>query len=208
MRVLIFGAHPDDIEIGVGGTAAKYVKNGHEVLGVVVTVPNNKDTRKKEAEQAAKILGIELMNLDIDPNELSYSRRLVRKFDSIISSYNPDIIFTHWHHDSHQDHVSISKATVGATRKNKCPVYMYEQNIPGGIVPHGFRAQMYVDISSEIDLKIESTLAHVSQVKEDKKNWISGIEGRASYRGFQLGVDYAEAFEVIKDILKIEKFDN
>lgn len=204
MKVLIIGAHPDDIDIGVGGTAAKYIKHGHEVLGVVVTVPNNNDRRKKEAEQAAKILGIELRNLDIDPNELSYSRRLVLEFDNIISSYNPDIVFTHWHHDSHQDHVAISKATVGSTRKNKCSVYMYEQTIPGGIVPHGFRPQMYVDISSEIDLKIESTLAHSSQVKDDKKSWVGGIKGRAGYRGFQMGVDYAEAFEVIKTIMIIE----
>lgn len=200
MKILAFGAHPDDIEIGVGGTLIKYSKKGYEVLSVIVTIPYSKEIRRKEAEKAFKILGVELLIMDLDPNEIVFSRKLVKEFDAVINNFSPDIIYTHWNHDSHQDHVGVSNATIAATRKNDTSLYMYEQTVPGGIVPHGFKTQMFVDISDVIDQKIESTLANESQVKENTKQWVDGIKGRAMYRGRQINVEYAEAFEVVREI--------
>ena len=80
---------------------------------------------------------------------------------------------------------------------------MYEQAIPSGITPFGFKPNMFVDISDVIDKKIESVLAHQSQVKNFSKEWIDGIKGRAKYWGYQINVQYAETFEVIKYIKKI-----
>ncbi len=203
MKILAFGAHPDDIEIGVGGVLRKYVEKGEEVLSVIVTIPNNKEIRWKEAEKAANILGVELLILDLDPNDIIFSREIVKKFDYLVNDFRPDIVFTHWNHDSHQDHVGVSNSVIAATRKNECSLYMYEQTVPGGIVPYGFRTQMFVDVSDVIDKKIESTLAHKSQVRENVKQWVDGIKGRALYRGRQINVECAEAFEVVRDIRKI-----
>ncbi|MDD2439246.1 MAG: PIG-L family deacetylase [Methanosarcinaceae archaeon] len=203
MRVLSLGAHPDDIEIGMGGTLAKYSKKGHEVLMLIATVPNKKEMRIKESEKAARILGAELNILNINPEKLVFSRELVRELDKVMSDFCPDVVFTHWVHDSHQDHVSIAKATIASTRKNGYSVYMYEQTIPGGIVPYCFRPQMYVDISDVIELKKESVIAHKSQLDVNNEWWLYGIEGRATYRGYQIRSKYAESFEIIKDILKI-----
>lgn len=203
MKILAFGAHPDDLEIGVGGVLRKYVEKGHEVHSIIVTIPNNKEIRWKEAEKAASTLGVKLSILDIEPNDIVFSRNLVKECDRVISDFRPDAVFTHWNHDSHQDHVSVSNSVIAASRKNEFSLYMYEQTVPGGIVPYGFRTQMFVDISDVMDKKIESTLAHESQVREDVKQWVDGIKGRALYRGRQINVEYAEAFEVVKDIRKI-----
>lgn len=203
MKILAFGAHPDDIEIGVGGTLRKYVSRGYDVLSVIVTIPNNDDIRSKEAEKSAKILGTELLILDLEPNEIVFSRKMVKEFDRIVNNFSPDIVFTHWNHDSHQDHVGVSNSTIAATRKNDSSLYMYEQTVPGGVVPYGFRTQMFVDISDVIDKKIESTLAHESQVRGNTKLWSDGINGRAMYRGRQISVEYAEAFEVVREIKRI-----
>lgn len=204
MKVLAFGAHPDDIEVGMGGTIVQYAKNRYDVLMVTALIPNIKEERWKEAEKAAKILGAELIILDIEPDEMIFSRELVHRFDEVIRKYSPDIVYTHWNHDSHQDHVAVANAVIASTRKNKCSLYMYEQTIPGGIVPYCFRTQSFVVISEVMDIKINSIMAHKSQVKINNEWWLHGVKGRAMYRGYQINVKYAEAFEVVKEIKRID----
>ena len=80
---------------------------------------------------------------------------------------------------------------------------MYEQTIPGGIAPYGFRTQSFVNISDVVDTKINSVMAHKSQLKMNNEWWLYGIKGRAMYRGYQISVKYAEAFEVVKEIREI-----
>lgn len=203
MDIVVFGAHPDDMEIGMGGTIAKYAQAGHNVYMVLAGIPGNKEQRLSEAEDASRILGADLLFLDIDPDDLIFSRKIVREFDAVIREYSPDAVYTHWNHDSHQDHVIVTEAVIAATRKNRCSLYMYEQTIPGGIVPYGFRMQSLVDISDVIDIKLDSILAHDSQVDSNGDWWLYGIKGRAAYRGYQIGVKFAEAFEVIKEIKSI-----
>lgn len=203
MKILAFGAHPDDIEVGMGGTIAKHSRKKHELLCVIATIPDDIESRKEESEKSAKILNAKLSILGLDPDEMLFNRKLVRIFDGIIKDFAPDVVYTHWEHDSHQDHAAISNASITATRKNNCSVYMYEQTIPGGIVPYGFKPQVFIDISDVIDTKIKSVLAHKSQVKKNGNWWEYGIRGRAMYRGYQINVKYAEAFEVVKEIKKI-----
>ncbi len=204
MKVLAFGAHPDDIEVGMGGTIAKYAEKKHDVTMVVATLTSNiKNVRKIESENAARVLGGELIILDIEPEALTFSRRLVQEFDRIIQDCNPDVIYTQWIHDSHQDHVALANTVIASARKNHSAVYMYEQTIPGGIVPYGFKAQMFVDISDVIDIKTNSIMAHKSQVELNDEWWLYGVKGRAMYRGYQINTKYAEAFEVVKEIKEI-----
>ncbi|MDD5510986.1 MAG: PIG-L family deacetylase [Dehalococcoidales bacterium] len=203
MKILAFGAHPDDVEVGMGGTIAKYAKAGHEVFIVVTSIPNRKEVRRREAMKSARILGAELIVLDIEPEKLIFDRELVRRFDEVLMEYLPDITYTHWNHDSHQDHVAVANAAIAATRGNNCSLYMYEQTIPGGIVPYGFMLQSFVDISEVIDLKIDSISEHKSQVKLNGEWWLYGIRGRAMYHGYQINVKFSEAFEVVREIKQI-----
>jgi len=200
MRVLAFGAHPDDIEIGMGGTVARHASAGDRVVMAVVTIPNNRETRRGEAERAAGVLGADLMILDIPLDELGHSRTVVKKFDKLLEAVTPDVIYTHWNMDSHQDHNAVSLATITASRENRCAVLMYEQTIPGGIVPWAFRAQSYVDITPYMPMKMESIAMHKSQVRANGDLWIHGVKGRAMYRGYQVNAEFAESFEVVKSV--------
>lgn len=200
MKVIVFSPHPDDAETVMGGTIAKYTQKGHEVLIVLVTLPNKRETRRKESEKSAALLGAHLTVLDIDKYQLAFNRKLVEKFDSIFSDFVPDIIFTSWINEAHQDHVIVSQATIAAARKNTCSLYMYGQVLPSGLTSSSFRSQSFVDISDVIDQKMKAVLAHKSQIKHFSEQWIQGIKARATYLGFQIGVKYAEAFEIVKEI--------
>jgi LmbE family N-acetylglucosaminyl deacetylase len=200
MNIVVFTPHPDDAEVLMGGTIAKYSARGHHVLIVLVTVPNQKEKRIKESKEAAAILGAQLAVLDLDPYKLMFNRKLVESFDQVMRDFPPDVLYTSWLHDSHQDHVAVSQGAIAAARRNNCSVYMYEQAYPGGLSTSAFRAQAFVDISDTIELKIRSVLAHKSQVDTFTEQWIEGIKGRAAYMGFRISVKYAEAFEVVKEI--------
>lgn len=206
MRVVAFGAHPDDIETGMGGTIARFSKEGHEVLIVITTIPDDFEVRKKESIAAAKAMGAKITFLDIDPYKLKFGRELVEKYDKILKEFNPDEIYCPWNHDSHQDHRAVAESVIATTRKNNASVFMFEQTIPGGITPYGFRAQKYIDISDTFDKKIKSLDAHKSQIDRNNIKWLTyGLKGRAMFRGYQVGVNYAEAFEVVKEVSIIKK---
>lgn len=202
MNIIVFSPHPDDAEVLMGGTIAQYTRRGHEVQIVLVAVPSERERRVEESKKAAGILGAKLTVLDVDPYQLLFSRKLVESFDEIVEDFPPDIIYTSWLGDSHQDHIAVSQAAIATARKNNCSVYMYEQALPGGLSPLAFRAQAFVDISETIDLKIQSVLAHESQVQNFTEQWIEGMKGRAAYMGFRINVKYAEAFEVVKHIMR------
>ena len=101
-----------------------------------------------------------------------FNRRTVEIFDQVIKDSQPDIIYTSWIHDSHQDHITVSRATIAAARRNRCSLYMYEQALPSGLTPYGFRAQAFVDISDTIELKIKSVSAHQSQIQSFSEQWV------------------------------------
>jgi len=199
MNVLTIGAHPDDLEIGMGGVINKYVKQGHNVLMLVVTLP--KESRREECEAAADILGAELKLLGVPQEELSYGRGLVKTFDEVIQDFSPSEVFTHWNHDSHQEHNFVTSAVLAAGRKNTFSLYLYEQTLPAGITSEGFNPQLFIEIEDEVDAKLSSLRAHQSQYVHNKEEqWIDSIRGRSKYRGYQINVGHAEAFEVIKEI--------
>lgn len=197
--VVIFGAHPDDVEIGMAGTIARLAAVGHDVYVCIASVPGDRVKRMAEAREAGRILGVKkVIFLSLDDDDLGYNRKSIGAIDHIVRQLNPHSIFTHWVEDSHQDHVNLTRCVIAATRKNHFNVYMYEQTIPGGITPAAFRAQYLIDISPYIEEKMGSVRAHASQLEKNGDWWMEGIRGRAMYRGYQIRARYAEAFEVIK----------
>lgn len=205
MKVIVIGAHPDDIEPQMGGTIAKLTKNGHEVL-IVQFTNTGEDLSKlriQESNDAAKILGAKIKHLHYNQDNFIFERKLVQSLDKIIEEYNPDEIYTCWEYDSHQDHQVVSKVVLASSRKNKANVFFFEPIIPGGITPYGFNANFFVDISDTIETKIKSVMAHKSQFERFGDSWIEAIYGRAKLRGFQINVNYAEAFNIVKMIDRI-----
>jgi N-acetylglucosamine malate deacetylase 1 len=209
--VLVFGAHPDDGEIGAGGTIAAYAQHGHRVVMATMRVPGGRDDgnepererRRAEGDCAARRLGAELLSFGLSRDAIQPSARLVTAIDQLLGDVKPTRVYTQWIGDTHPEHVALSRAVLAATRHNRCSVYMYEATIPGGISVQAFRAQHFVDISESIDAKIGSLQCYETQVERYGPGWLEAIRGRAAHRGFQIGRRYAEAFEVVKEIAAI-----
>ena len=197
--VVVFGAHPDDVEIGMAGTISRLAADGNHVYLCIASIPDERERRMLETREAARILGAkEVFFMMLKPQDLGYNRKTIGAIDSIVNRLDPHSIFTHWVEDSHQDHVNLTRCVIAATRKNNFNVYMYEQTIPGGITPAAFRAQYLIDVSNFVEQKMASIRAHVSQIERNGDWWMEGIRGRAMYRGYQMHTKYAEAFEVVK----------
>jgi LmbE family N-acetylglucosaminyl deacetylase len=197
--VVVFGAHPDDVEIGMAGTISRLAAEGNIVYVCIASIPDERERRMLETREAARIMGVkDVFFMQLKPQDLGYNRKTIGAIDSIVSRLEPHSIFTHWVEDSHQDHVNLTRCVIAATRKNNFNVFMYEQTIPGGITPAAFRAQYLIDVSDFVVQKMESIRAHASQIDRNGDWWMEGIRGRAMYRGYQMHAKYAEAFEVIK----------
>ena len=132
------------------------------------------NNRRKEQEKAAKILGANLEILNLDPYDFNYNRKYVKLFDQKIKSYSPDIIFSCWEHDTHQDHKNLANILFALTRKNNISINMYEVMLPGGLITYSFNPQYFVNISNFIDVKTEAIKSYKS-VFEKKKIVITNI---------------------------------
>ncbi|MFL6441546.1 MAG: PIG-L deacetylase family protein [Nitrososphaeraceae archaeon] len=201
--VLVFGAHPDDIEIGMGGTVAKLNGMGYDVNLVVATLPNfvktdTKEQRRMEAIMSAKVMGSNQPEfLDLSADEIVFGRKFVTLIDEIIHKHKPESVFTQWIGDSHQDHQALTRAVISASRDLN-NLFMYETTIPGGVTENAFRPQLYVDISETIEAKKNALNCFDSQKIRCGDLWIDAIVGRSLYRGYQMNTNHAEAFEAIK----------
>jgi len=213
LNILALSPHADDVEIAMGGTIAKYVDEGHNVTIVTAILPKeNKDgkiddfmskNRIKEQQNSAKILGAKVDILNLDPYDFSFNRKYIKIFDKKINEYKPDVIFSCWEHDTHQDHKNLANILLAASRKNNISLYMYEAMLPGGINSYSFNPQYFVNISKFINLKIKAIKSYKSVFTKRKNNYgkyFNSIIGRAKFRGEVIGVNYAEAFVVIKKI--------
>ena len=118
--IVAFGAHPDDIEIGMAGTVAKLNGLGYDVNLVIATLPNfvatdTKEERRREATMSAKVMGCKPPEfLDLAPDEVIFSRKFVSLIDKLLKKHEPEAVFTQWIGDSHQDHQALTKAVIAA----------------------------------------------------------------------------------------------
>ena len=206
-NVLAVGAHADDVEIGCSGTVARHVKNGDNVVLLVMTessytyydgrVLRTKEEGETEEANAAKILGAKLINLRFETKNVPYSKETVEAINEIIDKYEIDIIYTHWYHDSHQDHRRTTQSVLSAGRYVK-NILMYEPEYPAGRSYSGFHNQYYVDITSTFEIKMEALKQHESQIKKYGNDFLGAVEARARHRGYEIGNKYAECFEVLR----------
>lgn len=205
MNILAIGAHPDDIEIGCGGTLIKYAGSGHKVYLLVLSdgsFGGEADVRRLEQLKAMKLMGAKnifwggLMDTEIVNN-----RELILKMDDIIRKVGPDVVFLNYSQDIHQDHRAASLAGISATRYVKEVLY-YE--VP---TTHHFEPDVFVDIQDVLDKKLRLLGAHASQVKKTRvKNQtiIESARSCANFRGFQGRVKYAEGFMALRMIREIK----
>ena len=194
LRILAVGAHPDDIELGCSGTLQKHILRGDEITLIIASFgekSGDKERRKYEAETVAKLMGVkELHFLNLPDTMIRHDGVTVSLLDRYIDE-NVDIIYVHSPKDYHQDHANIAKAVLSASRKMKNSIFFYET--PSTTIE--FRPTLYVDITDVF----ENKLKYVRQYKTQRnKEYMEeqAIIGLAKYRGYNIGVKYAEAFEV------------
>jgi LmbE family N-acetylglucosaminyl deacetylase len=208
MRILAIGAHADDIELGCGGTLARAVKNGHIVKCLYTSqsdytdregyVLRDRKTVINELESSLKILGVDDYDeLDYPAKDVPFNSDIISDIDRVLEEFKPDLVLTHWPFDTHQSHRNTSLSTVSSVR-NLNNVLMYEPFPPSGRSYIPFRPQVYIDISDDIDKKLESIKAHKSQLDKYGDEWFESIKGRAKMRGYEARTKYAEAFELLR----------
>ena len=200
--VLAIGAHPDDLEIGLGGTLAKMKREGANVVMCVASIPKDYDTRLAEAKRGADILGCELkMLFDDGPQRIEDVKtyELVGRLDAAIREYQPAAVFTHSASDFHNDHLLIYQACLPTQRLAYFDFFSYHPTNCRP-VPVAFHPRAYVDITDTIDAKMHSITAHASQFGGRNLDTEMYRE-HAHAMGRIIGVPYAEGLDVMRMLL-------
>lgn len=224
MNVLAIGCHPDDLEIGCGGTLAKLAATGHTVT-MVHAASGDKGhrrippedligIRRAEARAAGALIGARVISLEIpDLSVKSDHDDLILKLVRIIRETKPDYIITHPPEDYMKDHMEVSRAVFDASFAATVPHYDREE---GPDMVHratpifymdtlagvGFLPSEYVDISNYIDTKLAMINCHRSQIKwlqeHDGIDFLDFVSTISKFRGIQCGKAYAEGFTMCK----------
>jgi len=196
-RVLAFGAHPDDLEVGAGGLLARLADQGADVTMAIVSIPGNTDVRRAEAHAAADLIDADLFVLyDEKPCRVEdiAMHELVRRFDNIIGDVRPDLVITHSAGDLHWDHGLVNRATVSALRRTPCDLLAYLSS-PEMNAQSRSLGNCFADISGYVDAKLAAIGCHKSQLGHldlESSRDLARAMGRIS------GYQYAECFEVLR----------
>jgi len=195
--VIALGAHPDDIELGIGGTVAALSRGGARVVMAICSIPADFEARRAEAKAAAAILGCELrilMDGGCRRIEDLKSYQLVGLLDDLVRELAPCAVLTHGPSDFHRDHVAVYQAAVSTQRLSQFDFYSYLPTMCRP-VPVPFQPRAYIDISHTIDKKIQAIAAHPSQFSSRGVTFelyrdIARVTGR------MCGVEYAEGLDI------------
>ena len=196
-RVLAFGAHPDDIEVGTGGLVARLAQLGAHVVMAIASVPSQIEVRLVEAAEGARSLGARLVVLHDEGQrrvEDIPMHELVRRFDMIVGDVQPDLVITHSKDDMHWDHSLVNRAAISALRRTPCDLLAfrssYEMNAQWRAL-----GECFADVTDTMDLKLAAISAHKSQLA---KIDLDSTRDVARAMGRICGVRYAEVFEVLR----------
>lgn len=206
-KVLILAPHTDDGELGCGGTINKIISEGGEVYyaafsacqqSVLPQFPS--DILVTEVKEATQVLGIKKENLflfDYEVRTFNYRRQEI--LDDILKLKNqlkPDAIFIPSINDIHQDHATIANEAVRAFKFSTILCYELPWN------NFNFATTCFFHLSDEhITKKAEAMTKYRSQAHRSYTN-DQFLRGLARTRGVQVGVEYAEVFEIVRLILK------
>ena len=197
--VLAVGAHPDDLELGCGGTLARLSRAGARVVMVIASIPSRLRSRRAEATKAAEILGCEVRFLTPDRCsrvEDLKTHQLVGMIDAQVKELEPAAMFTHCLANLHLDHKLTYEACMASQRLRYFDIFCFSPTSCHA-VNIAFYPHAYIDISGTIEEKMRAIRVHSSQFGSrglDTERYREA-DGRT---GAIIGVDYAEGVEVIR----------
>lgn len=223
-KILIISPHADDETLGVGGTMARRVNEGHEVVVAIMTGHGEGqhplwprktwDIVREEARKAHKILGVtETLFFELPavlvPDQPVY--KINQVIFGVISEVRPDVLYLPFLFDLHKDHrelvysCSVAWRPVTPAGKNLQEIYMYEtlSETHCNIQPQeaGFIPNAWVDISDYLKKKIQALQCFESQMQEfPGPRSIEAVKALATWRGTTVGLPAAEAFILVRKI--------
>jgi bacillithiol biosynthesis deacetylase BshB1 len=210
---MAIGAHPDDVEIGVGGILAKY--KGSDVKTMIVDLTKGEmgtngtpQIREGEGKKAAEILGSKRVVMDLPDGKIKVSEENLIKVIELIRQFRPGIILTHYPDpDQHPDHYNSALLVTQAAHLAGLAKYPAQgerfrpKRVYHFFLPKYLQPSFIVDVTDSFPIKMEALKAHQSQfLSRDKglptnvnrEDIFDRIETSARYHGQSIGVKYGE----------------
>lgn len=221
-NILVVGPHPDDQELGMGGTIARLVEQGHNVL--LLDMTNGEPTpygspekRKIEWEKAAKILGVQRRLLGLTNRQVEHNLKSRHLVAAAIREHQASIVFLPHPQDAHPDHLATTRIVEDARFDAK----LTKIDLPGQpIYPkwmiyyycmhlrHVVDPSFCLDISGYLDTKEKAILAYESQfvMPETNRRVVDWLRHMCAYLGSRIGCEHAEPF-FMKEPLGLSTID-
>jgi LmbE family N-acetylglucosaminyl deacetylase len=224
-KILIVVSHPDDEILGCGGSIAKFVKEGHDVA-VIFTHEgstaryNNKNykearlkikSREVMATKVAKMLKFKILkfgknhNLDNRNFDMLQNTKILIK---LIEKFKPDILFTHHSDDINEDHRYTFQTVINASRPVSKHIIekILLMEIPSSTdwnIKNNFKPNFFIPIDNFFKKKLKAFKIYKSENKSfpHSRSFIN-LDAQSKYRGAQVGIAQAEAFELYRHIEK------
>ena len=211
--IVAFGAHPDDIEIGCGGTLIDLTKGEMGTRG-------SAEIRAEEAKRAVALVGAQArLNLELPDGDLGTASEAKRRIVTAVRRFRPRIAFVPYWEDRHPDHAHASQLVYDALFLSGLPRYETDQpaHRPTQLVHYmgwrEFAPTFIVDISSQFERKMKSIFAYKTQFIADAsadpgtrlttEATHRKMEARMAYYGSLIGARYGEGF-LIRGHLAVE----
>jgi len=209
-NILVAGPHPDDQELGMGGAIARLAEQGHDVLLLDLTngepTPfGDPETRAKEADDAAKILGVKRVLINLPNRELQHTLDARHRVAGVMREHQTDIVFTPYPEDAHPDHRAGTRIVEDARFDAK----LTKTDLPGEPVYPRWLFYYYathlrwvadpsfcLDITGHVDRKIDAINAYHTQfvLPEKNRRVVEWVRSSADYFGSRIGTAAAEPF--------------
>ena len=221
LDVLVFAAHPDDAELSMGGTIARFIDKGFKV-GIIdltkgeMSTRGNPKLRAKETAAASKVFKLKMReNLGLADEGISITPKSLKMVVTHLRNLKPKIVFAPYFNDRHPDHINTSALIKRAVFTSGLEKFVTTFN---GKNQHPFRPQkifyymqtylfepsVVIDISDYFETKMKAVLSFKSQFhnpeikKEEtfisRPEFLDYVEARARFFGFQIGKKFGEPF--------------
>lgn len=212
MNVLVVAPHPDDETLGCGGSLLKHRAAGHSLAWMICTHGKERgedfyNQRRSEIAEVEKKYGFsDTFQFDIPTTKVPEQgfRSLLKALEESFDRVRPGIVYVPWIGDYHADHRLISNAALIALSKRPfCRAVLAYETLTEtdvALMPHclPFSPNFFHDISVHIEQKLEIMSIYKSEITPPRS--LENIRALAKYRGGAAGVEYAEAFQLIRGI--------